>query len=354
MFLIQQIWQFWQRQFSYFQKQVPGRRLTIGLVLFLISLIAIFGLNKCYLSPSVYNLRIGMNNWIGYSLAIYAKEAGIFTKRGLKVNLVRFNDLQDNMRATMRGSQDASFVALWETLQVDPANDKPVIALVVDISAGSDGIVVSSSINSIQELRGKRIGAKLGTVAHLILLEALKFHGLKPTDVQIEDVSNERSRELLLQWQIDAAVLWEPDLTKTAQEVGGKVVFTTKNVDSLVIDVLAVRATGLETNKDAIHRFILAWFDAIHTVKTQPDVVFDVIAKQLNQTKESIANDFSGLVLGDIAMNQRMFASNGRLSQAIIESQQLLTSDRRHGRIVRQDVAGNAEVVLKAINDWKP
>jgi NitT/TauT family transport system substrate-binding protein len=353
MFLMRQIWHRCQQRLSRYPYRIPLRRLMRILSSLLVGFIVIFGLVQCYGRPRVDTLRVGMNNWIGYSLAIYAKETGIFAKRGLKVNLVRFNDLQDNMRATMRGSQDASFVALWETLQVDPANDKPVICLVVDISAGADGIVGKKGITSIKDLKGKRIGAKLGTVAHLILLEALKLHGLKPGDVQIEDVSNERSRELLSAGEIDAAVSWEPELETTAQKVDGKVIFTTKEIDSLVIDGLATRSAVLDTKRDAIYRFILGWFDAVHAVRTQPDQVFTFLAQELKQAKASVAADYGGLILGDIEMNRRMFSS-GRLQQAIAESKQLLTSDPRHGRIVRQDVEIDAAVILNAINDWKP
>ncbi len=65
-----------------------------------------------------------------------------------------------------------TFASLWELMQADPGNDSPAYVMVTNISAGSDGIVAQPGIQSISDLQGKKIGAKLGTVSHLILLEA--------------------------------------------------------------------------------------------------------------------------------------------------------------------------------------
>ncbi|AFY75198.1 ABC-type nitrate/sulfonate/bicarbonate transport system, periplasmic component [Synechococcus sp. PCC 7502] len=342
----------WQRIPKVIAWRANLRSHLLGLFVISLSLSCLAG--SCDQLPNRQVLSIGINNWVGYSIALYARSSGIFARRGLEVKLVHFNNQQDNIRATMRGSQDASFVPLWEVMQVDPANDKPVFIMVTDISAGSDGIVARQGFNSVKGLKGGRIGAKLGTVAHLILLEALKSHNLKPEDVTIQDVSNERSSNLLEQGLLDAAVMWEPNLSKTAKDIDGKVIFTTKDVDSLVIDGLATRSTVLKDNQDWLSRFILAWFDTIHAVETNPDQVFEAIAREIKQTKAIVARDYSGLIKGDIAMNRRMFIPNGRLREATAESAKLLRADQRHGRIIRDDVEINSEFVLKAINDWQP
>jgi NitT/TauT family transport system substrate-binding protein len=293
-----------------------------------------------------------MNNWPGYAIALYAKDAGLFEKRGLNVELVRFNNQQDNIRATIRGSLDASFVPLWEALQVDPGNDRPAYLMAADISYGSDGIVARPEVKSIADLQGKTVGAKLGTVSHLILLEALKSNNLKPSDVDIKDVSNDTAVQLLKQGQLDAAVLWEPLLSQTATEIKGQIIFTTKDVDSLVIDGLATRASFATQHQAELTQFILAWFDTIHAVETQPDAVFKNVAQQLGQTPESFRQDYSGLKKGDITLNQRMF--DGRLQEAKQEIIQLLHTDPRHRQVIREDIDINDRPMMAAIQAWKP
>ena len=297
-------------------------------------------------------LKIGINSWPGYAIAYYADAANLFENRGLNVELLPFNNQQDNIRATMRGALDASFVPLWEVLQADPGDDQPTFLMVADISAGSDGIVANAGINTVADLRGKKVGVKLGTVPHLVLLEALQTEQIPPDDVEIVDISNDISLQQLRTGTLDAAVVWEPDLSKTAEEIGGTVIFTTADVDSLVIDGLASRHEFAKTHKKVFTRFMLAWLDAIHAVETNPDEVFEIIGQRLAQPKDAFAADYAGLKKGDWAMNQRMFG-DGRLTEAIQQITELLAADPRHNRVIRQDIEIYSDPINDAIQSWQ-
>lgn len=296
--------------------------------------------------------KVGLNSWAGYQIALYAKEAGLFRKHGLDVEFVKFLNQQDNIRATMRGSQDVSFVPLPEVMQVDSSEEKPVVVMVVDISAGSDGIAASPDIKSVKDLKGKKVSAKFSTVSHLVLLEALQANQIKPEEVEVLDVINERAANMLKKGEISAATLWEPLMQSTAKAVGGKVIYTTADVDSLVIDGLATRASLITTKQDELVRFIETWFDAIAAVETKPQEVFASVAKQLGMTTEAFAEDYKGLKKGDLEMNQRMF-EGGRLQDAYQKTRELLLSDPRHGRGIRNDIEINGELVKKASNNWQ-
>ncbi len=320
------------------------------------TLLLIVFINGCVNQPQneLQKLKIGMNRWPGYDVALYAQEKGLFKQRGLDVEFVVFDVAQDTVRATLQGHLDGAFITLWELMQADPSNDTPAYLMVVDVSAGSDGIVTQSAIKSVKELKGKRVGAKLGTVSHLILLEALKINDMQPTDVEIVDISNEIAEQQLKEGKIDGAVIWEPSLSQLKEEIKGNIIFTTKDTDSLIIDGFASRSSFVENNQEAFTQFILAWFDLMNLVETQPEEVFEVVANQLEQTPESFASDYAGLTKGDIALNQRMFKPNGRLQEATKEITQLLQEDPRHSRTIREDIDINAKPINDAIAQWKP
>lgn len=288
-----------------------------------------------------------MNTWPGYQIATYGQATGIFKKYGLDVELVRFINQQDNIRATMRESQDASFVPLAEVMQVDVMEDSPVFILVVDVSSGSDGIASRPGIGSVKELRGKKISAKLGTVSHLILLEALEASGVKPEDVDIVDVSNEQGAEMLKKGQIDSAVLWEPLLQTTAESIGGKVIHSTALVDSIVVDGLTTRASLLTTKQDELVNFIRAWLEIMKEIDRNPELVFSTVAKQIGMTKTDFVRDYSGLKKGDLSLNRKML-QQGRLKEVYEKTKRLLLSDPRHGRIIRDDVRIEPDLFYKA------
>ncbi|MDB9513064.1 ABC transporter substrate-binding protein [Kamptonema animale CS-326] len=309
--------------------------------------------NACNLLPQQLTpLRVGITSWAGFDIALYAQEAGLFKQRGLEVQLIRFQNQQDATRAMLRGTLDANFASLWDVLQSDSGSDKPVVVMVTNISHGADGIVAQPVIKSVANLRGKRVGAKLGTVNHLILLEALKLHQIKPEEVKVEDISNETAVELMRQGRLDAAVIWQPLLGETAQAIEGNIIFTTGEVDSLVIDTLVSRSTITRTKKAELKHFIKAWFDIMSAVEIKPKEVFQKVANNLGQKGEDFAKDYAGLKKGDIAMQQQMFES-GRLPEAIAQMAKLLKSDPRAGRMPRQDVEINTELVTTVIKEWK-
>jgi NitT/TauT family transport system substrate-binding protein len=327
-----------------------------SVVPFVLAMMVALVVNACTAGQSqdTQTLKVGITTWPGFDIALYAKESGLFKKHGLDVEFVRFENQQDSTRAVLRGSLDAAFSSFWDVMQSDPGNDKPVVVMVTNISHGADGIVTQPGIPSIEDLRGKRVGAKLGTVNHLILLEALKLHKIKPEQVQIEDVSNETATQMMQAGRLDGAVVWEPLLSDTAKKIKGNIPFTTKELDSLVIDTLVSRSKVVSDKKAALTQFISAWFDVMHAVDTKSTEVFEQVGKQLGQSGRAFGSDYAGLKKGDIAMNQRMFQPQGRLKEAAGLLPQLLRDDPRPGRIPRTDVEINAEPVTAAIEAWKP
>ncbi|MDY7012897.1 MAG: ABC transporter substrate-binding protein [Cyanobacteriota bacterium] len=323
-------------------------------LLFAIALLIALAIHACSLAPfdSTQTLRVGISRWPGFDVAFYAKEAGLFKKRGLEVELIPFENQQDIVRAVMRDALDAGFIALWDAMQADPGTDNPAFILTTNISQGADGIVTRSAVRSLEDLRGKTVGAKLGTVNHLILLEALKHHKIEPSEVQVVDISNEEAAKRLRDNRLDSAVTWEPLLTETAKAVQGNIVYTTQEIDSLVIDGLVSRSSHIQDKKAEFKKFILAWFDLMQAIETQPQEVFEIVGKQFGQTGEAFASDYAGLKKGDIALNRQMFVEGG-LQAAVGEMVQLLRADPRHGRIVREDIDLDADPVTAAIQAWR-
>lgn len=341
-------------QSGLWSRQILTFRIKPTFAWFVIAIAITFLINACNVGQTqAQPLKVGITSWAGFDIVLYAQSSEIFKQRGLNVELTRFENQQDSSRAVMRGELDAAFASFWDVMQTDPGNDKPVVLMTTNISAGSDGIVAKPEIQSVKDLRGKRVGAKLGTVNHLILLEALKAHQVVPSEVQILNYSNDVAAEKLVAGEIDAAVLWEPMLGETAKTIQGNVIHTTKQLDSLVIDTLMSSTSTIKVKKAELTQFLLAWFDVMHAVDTQPNQVFKAVGEQLGQSGDSFANDYAGLKKGDIALNQRMFQANG-LSAAKTQIIQLLQADPRHGRLIRQDVEIEPNLVSAAIEAWKP
>src|SRR6185503_12451802 len=98
------------------------------------------------------------------------------------------------------------------------------VAFVLDFSGDNEALVIrdGAGVNSIADLRGKRIATPFASTAHYSLLAALAQNGLSPSDVQLIDL---QPQAILAAWErgdIDAAYPWLPildDLRKTGKDL---------------------------------------------------------------------------------------------------------------------------------------
>jgi ABC-type nitrate/sulfonate/bicarbonate transport system substrate-binding protein len=96
-----------------------------------------------------------------------------------------------------------------------------IIAQVSDIS-GAQQIVVKKKVNSIDELKGKKIGLLRGTASEALFNSAAKAYGF---DVGSFQLINEGPAEMITTFargDVDAVVLWEPHSTKARKLGDGK------------------------------------------------------------------------------------------------------------------------------------
>jgi taurine transport system substrate-binding protein len=95
-----------------------------------------------------------------------------------------------------------------------PLNIGYKVAFVLDVAGDNEALVVrnGTGINTIGELRGKRIATPFASTAHYSVLAALDQSGLSANDVQLVDL---QPQAILAAWErgdIDAAYTWLPTL----------------------------------------------------------------------------------------------------------------------------------------------
>ena len=126
-----------------------------------------------------------------------------------------------------------------------------------------------SGVNSVADLKGKKIALPFASTTHFHLLVALESAGIKPNEVQI---LNLRPPEALAAWQrgdIDATFIWNPVLQQAKEN--GKVLLTSgqiaKDTGKATFDAIAVRKDFAKNNDAFLTEFVqvLAQADANYT-----------------------------------------------------------------------------------------
>jgi taurine transport system substrate-binding protein len=105
-----------------------------------------------------------------------------------------------------------------------PLNIPYKVAFVLDVAGDNEALVArnGSGIDSIAQLKGKRVATPFASTAHYSLLAALAQNGLSPSDVQLVDL---QPQAILAAWDrgdIEAAYTWLPtldDLRKSGKDL---------------------------------------------------------------------------------------------------------------------------------------
>jgi NitT/TauT family transport system substrate-binding protein len=193
-------------------------------------------------------IKIALSPWPGWFVWYLVKEKGFFEKNGVKAELVWFPVYSDSLSALATGKVDANSQTLSDTLAPASKGIPLKAVLVNDNSFGGDGIVVKPGIQSLQDLKGKKVATELGTVDHLLMLRALSKSGLKEKDVNFVNMTVNDSGPAFIAGNLDAAVLWEPFLSKTIEEGKGKLLFSSKDNPGLIPDLLVFKES-VTTNR---------------------------------------------------------------------------------------------------------
>src|SRR5687768_6421361 len=168
-------------------------------------------------------LVVQLVSWGGYGPGLYFNEGAepnensrFFKDYGFKVRFVLENDLMNAMNAWIADEYDiavqtADAFPLY-TAPADINAYKPKAFMQVDWSRGGDAIIVKRGINSVNDLKGKKVVVASPSPAQTLLITALEAANLKYTDVEvIKTTDNIKAGELFRSADVDAAVVWSPD-----------------------------------------------------------------------------------------------------------------------------------------------
>ncbi|MGD0023167.1 MAG: ABC transporter substrate-binding protein [Xanthobacteraceae bacterium] len=232
--------------------------------------------------------RIGFNTWVGYGPLYVAREAGIFKKNGLNVELIRLEGTGERRAALLSKRIEAlgSTIDDFVVGLSEGVNGKMVAVL--DESRGADGIVAKQGIRTVQDLRGKRIAVQPGFVNHFFLLYVLDKAGIGPTEFQLVPLEPDKAADALLAGEVDVAVTWEPHLSAIKDTKGFELVLTTADPSAqhIIFDNLVIRTDVLDDRTKDVIALLKSWYEAIDYIKGNPEASYGILSKAFDITSE--------------------------------------------------------------------
>jgi NitT/TauT family transport system substrate-binding protein len=248
--------------------------------------------------------------WVGYAPIYLAQEKGFF--EGIDVQLEKIEDTPSRRAALASGNVQGSVDILDSFTNGAAAGLPASVVLKLDDSMGGDGIVVRKSIQSIRDLRGKTVAYPPGLPSHFFLLSLLDDVGMKISEVESRPLEADQAGAAFVSGSVDAAVTWEPWLSKAAAMPDGKILTTSRDKPGLIVDVFTVRNDFLRDNPDVVSAFLRGWFRAVDYWQASPKDATPIMAKAMGLSEPEFAQMVAGVRYSDLANNQAFFtAANG-------------------------------------------
>ncbi|HTO96496.1 MAG TPA: phosphate ABC transporter substrate-binding/OmpA family protein [Myxococcales bacterium] len=260
-------------------------------------------------------LVVAINTWAGHAPGLVANggleqaAASIYAKKGVPVSFKLIEDPSAKLTALISGQVDV----MWDTVdswarEAGVLQEKGIAARAViqeDWSRGGDGIVSLKSIESVEDLKGRKIATTQFTPSHWLLLYLLAQSGLSREDKQALEKNLVFTAEAPLaaaafkSGNVDAAVTWEPDLTLAvnARPNDAHILISTAAATHIIADVLVARQQAIDGAPETLAAFVAGWFEAIDEMQKNRAATTAVVAKALKLTADDVDGMLSGLKL---------------------------------------------------------
>lgn len=248
---------------------------------------------------------MSVDTWIGYAPLYLAKEKGF--NDGVDVEILMTPDVAQRKLMLERGDI-AGMAETVDQLVLDHSQGIHTVAVTsMDVSNGGDGIVAVDSIKTIQDLKGKTVFLQKNYISEALLDYLLEKNGMNFTDVNTVDIEGSAAGAAFAAGKTDAAVTFEPWLSKAKERTGGHVLLSSKDAPGVIVDILSVHEQYLHDHPDVVAKVVRGWFRAVEYWRQHPAEANAIMAKYYSITPKEFADDISGLLWPSYDENVKYF-----------------------------------------------
>ena len=286
-------------------------------------------------------LKVSIVSFHGYAPALVAngkslttQPGSIYGKLGVNVEFV----IQDDIPTLATIFESGSAHCAWRTSDFW-AQEQPNLrnagldgraVLVVDNTQGADAVIArDAAIGRVEDLADRSIALLQFTPSDGMVIDAIENSSLsarKKTSVKYVYINAEEGtagvRAALESGSVDAAALWDPDLSLALKNIpGAHVVYSTKTATNLIYDVIVCdkRVLDVAANEGTIQNFVTGWLQGVDAAKQAPDEAVDALVRTeeffallaKDQGRPFVKSLFDNIVWTGLEDNARIFGLVG-------------------------------------------
>lgn len=257
-----------------------------------------------------------------FASPFFSKEKGFveakFAEIGVKVEWLNFQTGAAATEALVGGHLDLSSSAPLPPITATAAgSDLKVVATNSRFDKGNAIIVQSgSSIGSIADLKGKKVGVAKGTMSYDLLVAALEKSGLNLSDVNIIHLLPDEGQAAFESGNVDAWAIWDPYVSSEVINQKAKIIVNGEELGLIIPNFTLTRGDFLKEHPDWVEVFMRASLEAIQWANDNKDEATQLFADKSKLSPEiaKMISDNNPLVYEsvsekDIAVQKQLSAS---------------------------------------------
>lgn len=177
-----------------------------------------------------------------------------------------------------------------------PLNIPYQVAFVLDVAGDNEALVArnGTGINTVADLKGKRVATAFASTAHYSLLAALQQAGVDPKDVDIIDLQPQASLAAWQRGDVDAVYTWLPTLDELRKD--GKTLIASKQLATAgkpTLDLGVVSTEFATAHPEVVDTWRQVQTRALALIHDDPQAAAKAVAAQLGTTEEDAVNQLS-------------------------------------------------------------
>lgn len=267
-------------------------------------------------------IRLSLDEWVGYGSIMIAKEKGFYDEEGLDVEINIINDATQSSNALIANELDAAGYTINRTAflssKFKQAGVDVIFPFITNFSNGGDGIIAKSSITSVNDLVGAKIGVPAFSESETLVVWFVQNSNLSDSDKKsiidnlILFATSDDTAKAFFAGELDVAATWEPYLSQAEDMTDSHIFFSTASSRSLIMSGVTFRKDFADANPDAVSKFIRATLKASDYYTTDFDAYRKYMPMFQTASDQDIIDQASGAALTTWADNQSLLNGSAK------------------------------------------
>ncbi|MVO99462.1 aliphatic sulfonate ABC transporter substrate-binding protein [Paenibacillus sp. N10] len=276
-------------------------------------------------------VNIGIQHSLGPLLIAREKKwfEEAYAQVGAEVKWHEFQSGPPHFEAITAGRLDFGMVGNGPVIAAQASNlDFKEIAVTGDGKKGNAILLPKGSpIQSVQDLKGKKVAVAKGSSSWIFLYRALQEANVQPKDIKIVQLQPDEAKPAFGSGAVDAWAIWEPFITNEVESSGARILTDGEELNLLGPGFAVARTAFTKEHPDLTVLFLKTYEESRLWMQEHRDEAAEILAKAKKLEPETVRK-----------ILENTEPMNAVISDEFIEAQQTTADFMYENEAIKQQI----------------